>query len=170
MIECTKNKQKVRIGCISPYKAQVTAIEEAIGKSYSYDTNDEFSVNIKSVDGFQGGEEDVIIISTVRSNGKGSVGFLDNRQRANVALTRARYCLMILGDGATLSRSGCVWQKLVTDAKNRGCYHSGYGGSNKPFSRGFDVDGGDVCEELAAKLAAVKLRNEATSSRKKSFI
>lgn len=50
-----------------------------------------FSVSVRSVDGFQGGEEDIIIISTVRSNKNGKIGFLDNRQRANVALTRARY-------------------------------------------------------------------------------
>lgn len=51
-----------------------------------------FSVSVRSVDGFQGGEDDIIIIiSTVRSNGNGKIGFLDNRQRANVALTRSRY-------------------------------------------------------------------------------
>ena len=75
---------------ISPYKAQVYAISDEIGKKYSSDAESDFSVSVRSVDGFQGGEEDVIIISTVRSNGKGSVGFLSNCQRANVALTRAR--------------------------------------------------------------------------------
>lgn len=84
-----KKKQRIRIGCISPYKAQVNAIQEAVGKCYD-SSDDAFSVSVRSVDGFQGGEEDVIIISTVRSNCKGSVGFLDSRQRANVALTRAR--------------------------------------------------------------------------------
>ncbi|KAG8363329.1 hypothetical protein BUALT_Bualt19G0011100 [Buddleja alternifolia] len=92
--ESIKSKKNVRVGCISPYKAQVCAINDLLGKTYSTDANDIFSVNVRSVDGFQGGEEDVIIISTVRCNGNGSVGFLDNRQRANVALTRARYVVI----------------------------------------------------------------------------
>ena len=86
-----KIKEKVRVGCISPYKAQVFAIQDALGKTYSSDAKDKFSVNVRSVDGFQGGEEDIIIISTVRCNGNGSIGFLENLQRTNVALTRARY-------------------------------------------------------------------------------
>lgn len=81
----------MRVGCISPYKAQVFAIQESFGKTYSSDAKDKFSVNVRSVDGFQGGEEDIIIISTVRCNGNGSIGFLDNLKRTNVALTRARY-------------------------------------------------------------------------------
>ncbi|KAL6225904.1 hypothetical protein ACLB2K_004753 [Fragaria x ananassa] len=64
---------------------------------------------------YKGGEEDVIIISTVRCNGNGSVGFLSNRQRANVALTRARYCLWIVGNASTLVTSDSVWKKLVLD-------------------------------------------------------
>ena len=76
------------VGVVSPYNAQVRAIQEKLGKTYS--GYDGFSVKVKSVDGFQGAEEDVIIISTVRSNGAGSVGFLANLQRTNVALTRAK--------------------------------------------------------------------------------
>lgn len=88
--ECLRTKKKVRVGVISPYEAQVHAITERVGKRYSSDAQNNFSVSIRSVDGFQGGEEDLIIISTVRCNASGSVGFLSNRQRANVALTRAR--------------------------------------------------------------------------------
>ncbi|KAK4416944.1 putative ATP-dependent helicase C29A10.10c [Sesamum alatum] len=128
--ESINSKTKVRVGCISPYKAQVSAIQESLGNTYSTDANDTFSVNVRSVDGFQGGEEDVIIISTVRSNGNGSVGFLDNRHRANVALTRARYCLWILGNASTLLNSGSVWKKLVMDAKSRGCFYNAYEDNN----------------------------------------
>lgn len=89
-IEFLASKQKLSVGVISPYNAQVFAIRETLGTRYSTDVNSNFSVSVRSIDGFQGGEEDVIIISTVRCNGNGSVGFLSNRQRANVALTRAR--------------------------------------------------------------------------------
>ena len=59
-------------------------------KNYSADSNDDFSISARSIDGFQGGEEDVIIISTVRCNMNGVVGFLKNHLRPNVALTCAR--------------------------------------------------------------------------------
>ncbi|XP_010246028.1 PREDICTED: uncharacterized protein LOC104589407 isoform X2 [Nelumbo nucifera] len=113
-------RQRISVGVISPYKAQVFAIQEKLGSTY--ETQSDFSVSVRSVDGFQGGEEDVIIISTVRSNGNGSVGFLANLQRTNVALTRARYCLWILGNGETLIKSRTIWKKVVLDAKNRGCF------------------------------------------------
>ncbi|CAO2036225.1 unnamed protein product [Urochloa humidicola] len=110
---------KLSVGVVSPYNAQVRAIQEKVGKSY--DMYDSFSVKVKSVDGFQGAEEDVIIISTVRSNGAGSVGFLTNLQRTNVALTRAKHCLWIVGNATTLANSRSVWQKIVKDALARGC-------------------------------------------------
>ncbi|KAJ6707316.1 P-LOOP CONTAINING NUCLEOSIDE TRIPHOSPHATE HYDROLASES SUPERFAMILY PROTEIN [Salix viminalis] len=120
--ESKRTRKRMSIGVISPYKAQVHAIQQRIGNSYNTYSN--FSVKVRSVDGFQGSEEDVIIISTVRCNASGSVGFLSNRQRANVALTRARYCLWILGNGATLVNSHTIWKKLVTDAKNRRCFYN----------------------------------------------
>lgn len=83
------SSQKLSIGVISPYTAQVVAIQKKLGSKY--ENKDGFTVKVKSVDGFQGGEEDVIIISTVRSNTGGSIGFISKPQRINVALTRARY-------------------------------------------------------------------------------
>jgi len=89
--EFVRTRNKVSIGIISPYKAQVHEIQERVKKYMVSDPN--FSINVRSVDGFQGGEEDLVIISTVRSNFGGKVGFLSNRQRTNVAITRARYAL-----------------------------------------------------------------------------
>ena len=88
--EFTGTKQRICIGVISPFKAQVHAIQQKLEKKYTGYVDSGFAVSIRSVDGFQGGEEEVIIISTVRCNINGSVGFLSNRQRANVELTRAR--------------------------------------------------------------------------------
>ncbi|KAF5466228.1 hypothetical protein F2P56_016175 [Juglans regia] len=116
-------KNKVNVGIISPYKAQVDTISKMVNK-LSRGSSSNFSISVRSVDGFQGGEEDVIIISTVRSNVNGAVGFLSNCQRANVALTRARHCLWIVGNGATLNNSGTVWTELVIDAKKRGCFYN----------------------------------------------
>ncbi|KAL5059823.1 hypothetical protein RYX36_031427, partial [Vicia faba] len=65
-------------------------------KEYTSVSDTDFSVSVRSIDGFQGGEEDIIIMSTVRSNGSGKVGFLSNRQRTNVAMTRARYVTYLL--------------------------------------------------------------------------
>ena len=69
-IEVITARRKVRVGVISPYKAQIHAMTEKIGK-YTIDPKSDFFVTISTVDGFQGGEEDVIIISTVRCNGIG---------------------------------------------------------------------------------------------------
>lgn len=105
---------------ISPYSSQVAAICEKIGKRY--ERNDGFSVKVRTVDGFQGGEEDVIIVSTVRSNAGGFIGLVSDPNRTNVTLTRARKCLWILGNGSTLRKSRSVWADLVTNSKARGCY------------------------------------------------
>uniref|UniRef100_A0A7N2LJF0 Uncharacterized protein n=1 Tax=Quercus lobata TaxID=97700 RepID=A0A7N2LJF0_QUELO len=121
--ESVFTKKKVKVGIISPYKAQVYAIGEKV-KNYSADSNDDFSISVHSVDGFQGGEEDMIIVSTVRCNINGVVGVLKNRQRANVALTCARHCLWILGDEATLIKRCTIWKDLVIDAKKRGCFYN----------------------------------------------
>ncbi|KAK2636004.1 hypothetical protein Ddye_030796 [Dipteronia dyeriana] len=104
------SKKKLSIGVVSPYKAQVVAIQQQLG--HMYENRNGFVVKVKSVDGFQGGEEDIIIISTVRCNNGGYIGFLSNPQRVNVALTRAR----------TLTRSESVWETLVRDAKDRRCF------------------------------------------------
>ncbi|XP_008222459.2 PREDICTED: helicase SEN1-like [Prunus mume] len=123
--EFTRTKKKVSVGVISPYKAQVNAIQERVGE-YSEVSGTDFSVSVRTVDGFQGGEDDVIIISTVRCNEKGSVGFVSNLQRANVMLTRARYCLWILGNEATLISSNSIWKKLILDAKKRKCFYNAH--------------------------------------------
>ncbi|KAL6882575.1 hypothetical protein ACP4OV_011265 [Aristida adscensionis] len=106
---------KLSVGVVSPYNVQARAIQEKLMQTYN--RNEEFSVKVKSVDGFQGAEEDIIIISTIRSNGAGSVGFLVNLQRTNFM-----HCLWIVGNGTTLSNSNSVWQKIIKDSQDRGCF------------------------------------------------
>ncbi|KAM0883980.1 hypothetical protein ACQ4PT_031290 [Festuca glaucescens] len=118
--ECVETRSKLGVGVVSPYKGQVRAIQEKLGKTYEMHSS--FTVKVRSVDGFQGAEEDVIIFSTVRSNSNGKVGFLDNVNRTNVALTRAKHCLWIVGNATTLVSSKTVWRKIVADAKERGCF------------------------------------------------
>ncbi|XP_031387616.1 uncharacterized protein LOC116200831 isoform X2 [Punica granatum] len=113
-------KENLSVGIISPYAAQVGAISERLGKKYEY--SDGFTVTVNSVDGFQGREQDIVILSTVRSNHQGSIGFLANPNRTNVALTRARYCLWILGNQRTLRGSSTVWEALVYYAIDRRCF------------------------------------------------
>ncbi|EEC73796.1 hypothetical protein OsI_08493 [Oryza sativa Indica Group] len=86
--ESVDTGRKLCVGVVSPYKGQVRAIQERLGKAY--ETHGGFTVKVRSVDGFQGAEEDIIIFSAVRSNTTGSVGFLSNVNRTNVALTRAK--------------------------------------------------------------------------------
>ncbi|HSH04894.1 MAG TPA: AAA domain-containing protein [Anaerolineae bacterium] len=82
------------IGVIAPYSAQVRLLREGVEAE---------GVEVHSVDGFQGREKEVIIISLVRANVKGEVGFLEETRRMNVALTRARRHLVVIGDSATIT-------------------------------------------------------------------
>lgn len=91
------------IGVIAPYKAQVEKLRELLRERKAFDTvRDQVVVN--SVDAFQGQERDVICISLTRSNDKGEIGFLKEYRRMNVAMTRAKTRLIMIGDSATLGK------------------------------------------------------------------
>ena len=85
------NVKKTQIGVISPYKAQVKMIQTMLEVEYN-------DIQVDTVDGFQGQEKDVIIISLVRSNDEGHLGFLNDERRLNVALTRARKLRITIGN------------------------------------------------------------------------
>ncbi|OWM65612.1 uncharacterized protein LOC116201312 [Punica granatum] len=118
------SKQKLNVGIISPYAGQVGEISKRLGEKY--ENSDGFTVTINTVDGFQGKEKDIIILSTVRSNSRGSIGFLANINRTNVALTRARHAIWILGNERTMRASSTVWEALVYDAMDRGLFFDAY--------------------------------------------
>lgn len=96
-----KKGQEISIGIISPYKEQVQYITNNIEED-EYLQHFRKSIAVKTVDGFQGQEKDVIYISLVRSNEASEIGFLSDVRRMNVALTRAKKKLVIIGDSATL--------------------------------------------------------------------
>ena len=95
--------EQIDFGLISPYKAQVQYIRNRIkGTPFFHPFRSLITVN--TVDGFQGQERDVIFISLVRANENGQIGFLNDLRRMNVAITRARMKLVILGEAATLTK------------------------------------------------------------------
>ena len=94
--------ERIDFGVISPYKAQVQYLRRLIRREAVLKPFREL-ISVNTVDGFQGQERDVVIISLVRANARGEIGFLSDLRRMNVAMTRARMKLFILGDAATLS-------------------------------------------------------------------
>lgn len=94
--------EPLRIGIIAPYKQQSELLAQLLtGQTYAEGSRHHFSV--RTVDGFQGQERDIICISLVRSNDNGEIGFLSDTRRMNVALTRAKRKLLVFGDSATLA-------------------------------------------------------------------
>jgi superfamily I DNA and/or RNA helicase len=95
--------ERLDVGIISPYRAQVQYLRSLLKKREYFKPFRQL-ITVNTVDGFQGQERDIIIISLVRSNDEGQIGFLRDLRRMNVAITRARMKLIILGDVSTMSR------------------------------------------------------------------
>lgn len=95
--------ERIDVGLISPYKAQVQYLRQLVRRDSFFKPYRE-AITINTVDGFQGQERDIIIISLVRANEDGQIGFLNDLRRMNVAITRARMKLIILGDASTLTK------------------------------------------------------------------
>jgi len=95
--------ERIDVGIISPYRAQVQYLRRLLMKREYFKPFRRF-ISINTVDGFQGQERDVIVISLVRSNDEGQIGFLRDLRRMNVAITRARMKLIILGDKDTMTQ------------------------------------------------------------------
>ncbi|CAI5957752.1 unnamed protein product [Closterium sp. NIES-64] len=113
----------LKVGLISPYNLQVDYLKRALeSQSWAH-----LVVEVKSVDGFEGQERDVIIVTTVCSNDAGSIGFVSDARQwvvgvgLNVAVTRARYSMWVVGDRDTLQRGDTTWEHLLEDAQQRGC-------------------------------------------------
>jgi superfamily I DNA and/or RNA helicase len=95
--------ERIDVGIISPYRAQVQYLRRLLKKREYFKPFRQL-ISVNTVDGFQGQERDIIVISLVRSNDQGQIGFLRDLRRMNVAITRARMKLIILGDATTMTR------------------------------------------------------------------
>lgn len=94
--------ERVDVGIISPYRGQVSLLRRMLRRD-SYWKPFRHLITINTIDGFQGQERDVIVISMVRNNDEGDVGFLRDLRRMNVAITRARMKILLIGNRTTLS-------------------------------------------------------------------
>ncbi|WP_254153853.1 AAA domain-containing protein [Chryseosolibacter indicus] len=114
--------EQITLGIITPYSAQVDYLHKLAEASTVLEPLGKL-ININTVDAFQGQERDVIAISFVRSNDKSEVGFLGDIRRTNVAMTRARKKLIMVGDSATLG-SHDFYLDLIEYVQNEGFYKS----------------------------------------------
>jgi predicted DNA helicase len=107
------------VGVISPYDAQVQRLRQALAGRV------EEGLEVDTVDGFQGREKEAVVVSLVRSNDAGEVGFLADVRRMNVAVTRARKKLVVVGDSATVSRHP-FYERFVRHAQETGAWTSAW--------------------------------------------
>ncbi len=107
------------IAVISPYDAQVQRLRQLLAAEI------EGGLEVDTVDGFQGREKEAVIVSLVRSNEAGEVGFLADVRRMNVALTRARSKLVVVGDGATVARHP-FYERFLRHAEAQGAWRSAW--------------------------------------------
>ena len=112
LLACGLNAADIAV--ISPYSAQVRLLRERIPQP---------DVEIDSVDGFQGREKEAVIVSLVRSNRENEIGFLEDVRRMNVAITRAKRKLIIIGDSATITVNP-FYLRMVMYFESIGAYHS----------------------------------------------
>ncbi len=119
-----ENTEPINIGVISPYKEQQEWLRENLNLA-ELETQKLDSLQIKTIDGFQGEERDVIYISLVRSNEKQEIGFLGDLRRMNVAITRARKKLVVIGDSATVGAHP-FYKSFLDYCEHHGLYRTAW--------------------------------------------
>lgn len=123
--ELSKDASKrIKIGIISPYKEQVQYLTAQIAADEELEKF-KSQIAVKTVDGFQGQERDIIYISMVRSNDQREIGFLNDTRRMNVALTRAKKKLVVIGDSATIGNHP-FYKSFLDYAESIGAYKSAW--------------------------------------------
>jgi superfamily I DNA and/or RNA helicase len=112
------------IAVISPYRQQIQLLKEQLQHSTQLQLyGDKISVN--TIDSFQGQERDIVYISMTRSNSESRIGFLSDIRRMNVAMTRARKKLVVIGDSATLSQFP-FYANFIAYAEQQNAYQSAW--------------------------------------------
>lgn len=117
-------ENKLSIGIITPYKAQAACLSEGLANA-AIPEELKKTIKINTVDSFQGQERDVIYMSLVRSNDKGEIGFLSDKRRMNVAMTRAKKKLVVIADSATICRDK-FFSSLFDYVNENGAYRSAF--------------------------------------------
>jgi len=112
------------IAVVSPYREQIRLLKEQLLQTPSLQVYDDL-ISVNTIDSFQGQERDLVLIGLTRSNSEGVIGFLADIRRMNVAMTRARKKLVIIGDSATLSRLP-FYAEMITYADSLGGYQSAW--------------------------------------------
>jgi len=112
------------IAIISPYQEQVRILKELKSEQADFEAYQQ-SIAVNTIDSFQGQERDVVYISMTRSNTKGEIGFLSDIRRMNVAMTRAKKKLIVIGDSSTLAQFG-FYKDFISYAESVGGYHSAW--------------------------------------------
>lgn len=117
------NAKSLELGVICPYSAMRQELHQAFSSSFGSLS----PITVSTIDGFQGKEKDVVIFCCVRARSTGNckekgIGFLSDRNRINVALTRAKYALWILGDFEHLQKNDREWEALVSHARETNCF------------------------------------------------
>jgi hypothetical protein len=157
-----------RIGIITPYKCQLSLLRSRFSSAFGSSVVADMEFN--TVDGFQGREVDILILSTVRAadlsssmNGlsSSSIGFVADVRRMNVALTRAKFSLWILGNASTL-QTNRNWAALVKDAKERNLVIS----AKPPYGSLFETAPRDACKRESINNHS-RLSRHAENSRSK---
>ncbi|KAL3110234.1 hypothetical protein niasHT_015837 [Heterodera trifolii] len=113
-----------QLGIITPYEGQRAYVVQFMQSQGSLHSKLYLDIEVENVDAFQGREKDIIIVTCVRSNESGGIGFLNDPRRLNVALTRAKYGLIIVGNAKVLSRQ-LLWHHLLAYFKDNDCLVEG---------------------------------------------
>lgn len=122
VVELLAEHPGASIGLVAPYRGQVTLLQRLLAQELRAKAG---RLSVQTIDGFQGQERDIMVLSLTRSNPQGAVGFLSEHRRMNVAMTRPRKHLLVIGDSATLGGDE-FYAAFQRHAEDSGAYHSAW--------------------------------------------